>query len=443
MLYYPVVCHNTGNRVKNIKGKAITPEEKNTIVVLKSYFDRNKAGFGLNESSVQLVSEALGMGLATVNRVMAAYNKDPSSIMAEPQLRGRPAHAVDASFQEIIRSYIRAANLQGTYITLETIRDFLQEKTPDKNEIHISTLARTLDRWGFEFGKGKRTQHLKEKDYVVSARHRYLRKMKANRLNGSDEKTIRPEVYLDESYVNKNHSNDFVWYSNEDGPWIQKPTGNGERLIIVNAITKNGWVTGAKLVFKSTKKTGDYHGQMNGDVFEKWFKEQLVTKIPPKSIIVMDNAAYHKVLAKNSAPTSASLKNEIRNWLENNKIPCSPDCLKTELIEVLNKVAPAPTYVIDEIAREHGHEVVRTPPYHPELQPIEICWGVVKNEVARNCNFTMQNLEIQLEKCFEKVTSETCLKIIKKIRKVEDKFWEEDDRMENNDENCELGELDN
>jgi hypothetical protein len=23
---------------------------------------------------------------------------------------------------------------------------------------------------------------------------------------------IRPEVYLDESYVNKNHSNDFIWY---------------------------------------------------------------------------------------------------------------------------------------------------------------------------------------------------------------------------------------
>ena len=412
------------------KGKPLTPEEKKVIVVLKGYFDRNKSDFGLNETSVQLVSEALGYGLATINRIMSAYNKDPGSITNKPQLRGRPTFSVDASLQEVVRSYIREANSQGTYITLDTISDFIKEKNPEKSEIHISTLARTLDRWGFEFGKGKRTQHLKEKDYVVAARHRYLRKMRENRLGTNHEKTHRPEVYLDESYVNKNHSNDFVWYSSDDGPWIQKPTGNGERLIIVNAITKDGWVPRAKLVFKSNKKTGDYHGQMNGVVFEKWFKEQLVKSIPDNSIIVMDNASYHKVLTKSSAPIASSSKNAIRNWLENNKISCNPNCLKAELVEILNKIAPEPTYVIDEIAREHGHEVIRTPPYHPELQPIEICWGVVKNEVGRNCNFTMKNLAVQLENAFVKVTEETCSKIIKKVREIEDQFWESDEKME-------------
>jgi hypothetical protein len=34
-------------------------------------------------------------------------------------------------------------------------------------------------------------------------------------------------------------------------------------LIIINAITKDGWVPNAKLIYKSTKKTGDYHGQVN------------------------------------------------------------------------------------------------------------------------------------------------------------------------------------
>jgi len=48
---------------------------------------------------------------------------------------------------------------------------------------------------------------------------------------------------------------------------VQKPTGKGERLIIVNAITKSGWVSGAELVFKGTRKTGDYHGQMNWENF--------------------------------------------------------------------------------------------------------------------------------------------------------------------------------
>ena len=87
-------------------------------------------------------------------------------------------------------------------------------------------------------------------------------------------------------------------------------------------------------------------------------------------------------------------------------------------------------YIMDEIARKKGHKVIRTPPYHPELQPTEVCWGVVKNEVARNCDFTMDNLERQLEKAFNKVTAKTCQKIIKKIRKTEDEFWEKDAKID-------------
>ena len=76
--------------------------------------------------------------------------------------------------------------------------------------------------------------------------------------------------------------------------------------------------------------------------------------------------------------------------------------------------------------------MLRTPPYHPELQPIEICWGVLKNEVGRNCEFTMKNLFIQLELAFSKVTAHTCTEIIKKIKKVEDKFWKDDVILDGN-----------
>lgn len=411
--------------MSSVKGRPLTAEEKKLIVSLKHYFDRNKSEFCLKDTSVQMVSDAFNFGTATIFRIMAEYNKDPSSIEAKKILRGRPEFSIDASQQEIVRAYIRAANMEGAHITLETINDFLQKNNSDES-FHVTTLARTLDRWGFEHGKGVRTQNLKEKNSIIAKRHRYLRKMKNNRVKNSVGKTIRPEIYLDESYVNKNHSNDFTWYSSEDGPWIQKPTGNGERFIIVNAMTKDGWVPNAKLVFKSTRKTGDYHGQMNFDLFKKWFLEKLLPNIPSNSIIVMDNAPYHNVLTESSVPISTSSKKRIVDWLEHNNIPCNPDCLKSELIEALNRLSSAPTYEIDEIARSHGHEIVRTPPYHPELQPIEICWGVVKNEIARNCNFTMKNLEVQLEKGFEKVTKETCEKIVKKIKKVEDKFWMED-----------------
>ena len=415
------------------KGRPLCPEERKLLVSVKHYFDRNKSEFGSNESSAQMTADALSIGLATVNRVMANYRQDPDSIHAPPQLRGRPTYSVDISHQEAVRTYIRHANLEGRPITLESIRTFLQEKSPDES-FHLSTLSRALDRWGFEFGKGTRTQHLKEKDYIVVARQHYLRTMRQNRIS-SGSRLIRPEVYLDESYVNKNHSNDFIWYSSEDGPWIQKPTGKGERLIIMNAITKDGWVPEAKVVFKSTRKTGDYHGQMNGGLFQKWFVEKLLPNIPNTSLIVMDNAPYHNVLADYSAPILTCSKERIRTWIEANKIPCKDDCLKVELVDILRKMAPEPTYTIDVIARQHGHEVIRTPPYHPELQPIEMCWGVLKNEVARHCDFTLDNLKFQLEHAFEKITSTTCQRIIKKVRSVEGRFWEEDARLDEKQEN--------
>jgi len=46
--------------------------------------------------------------------------------------------------------------------------------------------------------------------------------------------------------------------------------------------------------------------------------------------------------------------------------------------------------------------------------------------MARNCDFTMKNLTLQLEKSLAIVTANTYAGIIEKVRKKEDCFWEED-----------------
>jgi len=411
--------------MNSIQGKPLTLEVKRVVVSVKQYFDSIK--ISPKKASTKRTADAIGIGEATVKRIMASYNRDPKSLENSIKMRGRPSHLVGESNQELVRHYIRTANKNGEYITLNNIKIFLKENTFDE-AFHIATLSRTLNRWGYEFGKGTRSQHLKEKNHVIVARQKYLRAMKENR--NKDGSIIRNEIYLDESYVNKNHSNDFIWYFGEDGPWVQKPTGNGDRLIIINAISCNGWIEGAKLVFKSSRKTGDYHGQMNWDLFKKWFVEMLLPNIPNNSIIIMDNASYHNKLSETSPPTYLSAKSKIIEWLNNKKIEFKNDLLKPELIEILNKENPIPVFEIDEIARKHGHKILRTPPYHPELQPIEVCWGVVKNHIARNCDFSMKNLQEQLEKGFEKVTGNTCVKIIKKIRKVEKTFWDDDKKLD-------------
>ena len=191
------------------RGKALTPEVKKVIVSIKHYFDRYSSGDVSFEPSAQRTAEAAGVGIVTVKRIMADYKRDPHLLERPPSVRGRRAHSIDISYQEKVREYIRSVNKNGSYITSEMICDFLLENGVEES-FHHSTLTRTLDRWGFEFGKGTRSQHLKEKDHVVAARHRYLRKKRKNRVSGEDIETIHPEVYLDESYVNKNHSNDFI-----------------------------------------------------------------------------------------------------------------------------------------------------------------------------------------------------------------------------------------
>ena len=132
------------------RGKPLSPEIKKLTVSVKQYFDRNK--LTPSEPSVKRTADALGIGVATVKRIMADYNRDPGLLDKPAKLRGRPIYAVSVSYQESTRSYIRDANKKGEYITLADIKNFLMEEYPDES-FNKATLARTLNRWGFEFGQ--------------------------------------------------------------------------------------------------------------------------------------------------------------------------------------------------------------------------------------------------------------------------------------------------
>ncbi len=412
--------------IMTFQGKEFSSDMKQLIVNLKLHFDEEKkAGKSvLTKNAARRVAHGLGVGEATVKRIMAAHRLGKRHVVEE-KTRGKPPYRLSLNLQPVIREYIRRKNLKGQKIDAEQIRDYLLQK--HSVEISMSTFLRSLDRLGFAYGIGKRRTALKEQDYVVLARRRYLRKKIANRNNDGSLK--RPEIYLDETYINKNHSNQFTWYLEEDGPWVNKPSGKGPRVIVVHAITVNGWVNNAQLVFDANRRTGDYHGQMNWDNFSKWFKTQLLPNIPDNSIIILDNARYHNVFSEDAFPVPATRKKVLCDWLERNGIPWTTDMLKPELYELCKRLAPIPEYRLDQIAEAAGHSILRTPQYHPELQPIETCWGIVKNQMAAHCDFTMKNFREQLPISFAKVTPRTCKSLIAKVVKQEEKYWAEDSKL--------------
>ncbi|XP_050508123.1 uncharacterized protein LOC126885573 [Diabrotica virgifera virgifera] len=125
---------------------------------------------------------------------------------------------------------------------------------------------------------------------------------------------------------------------------------------------------------------------MDADHYEKWFSDILL-KIQPGSVIVMDNAPYHSRRVE-QLPTTKWRKAEIADWLTKKNIKFNEQNLKTELLNLARcHKDKYIKYVVDEMARERGVIVLRLPPYHCELNPMELIWAQIKNEVARN-NFT-------------------------------------------------------
>ena len=257
----------------SFQGVEFTPEMRQLVVNVKRFFDQNKkTPPSLQECATSLAASALGVSESTVKVIMAAFNKKGADGLSWSNVdnRGRPFFTIEPGIESSIRQFVRKTNKSGDQVTLDIIAKHLSSSSSDC-KIAATTLWRALARWGFEFGTGTRSAQLKESDRIIIQRRQYLRQKIANRKANSGIK--RPEIYLDESYINKNHSRDDTWYLSEDGGIIGKPTGKGDRLIIINAISENGWIPDAKLVFKASSKTGDYHQSMNWGVFKEWFEK--------------------------------------------------------------------------------------------------------------------------------------------------------------------------
>ena len=65
-------------------------------------------------------------------------------------------------------------------------------------------------------------------------------------------------VYIDKTWVNAHHTNEFIWVNYDSKGGWKVPSGKGPRLIVVHAGGVEGWVDGADLVFKSKTNSSDY-----------------------------------------------------------------------------------------------------------------------------------------------------------------------------------------
>ena len=78
-----------------------------------------------------------------------------------------------------------------------------------------------------------------------------------------------------------------------------------------------------------------YKETMVSYFFEEWFETFLLPELTEKSVIIMDNAAFHRI------------------------------------------------DILQEMAKKHGHVVLPLPPYSPDLNPIEKVWANLKKYMRK------------------------------------------------------------
>lgn len=271
------------------------------------------------------------------------------------------------------------------------------------------TLRKILRQLGFKFKKAQsNTKILVEKSEVRLVRIKYIKQIKQYRNEG------RNIVYGDETFIPMTRGKEI--------PSTDK-NGKGKGLIIIHAGGTNGFVPGALMIYKSTQSTGDYLHEINTENYEKWIKNQLIPNLTSNSVFVIDNAAYHNAINE-KLPSSNSRKSEMRDWLKNKNIEFNPSALKPELYEIIKKHKnDYVQYSIDAIMEEHGHKVLRLPPYHPDFNPIENTWVLVKDYLGKhNTELSFSEITQLLNEKFSSINVEAWRRVIDHAIEGEDSF---------------------
>lgn len=420
------------NRASKLGGKMLHSQTREVIFNLYNFMKREAAEGPILLQKVQKrVAEATGVSRSSVQRVLLECKKQQE----QPQEAEQPVIPLptfttpkkkwkkkikktdldDFDKTVVRRTIYEFHRTEGQRLTLKTLLSVLKDKIGFNGEIWA--LRQVLKQLAFRWKKAPdNRKFLIEKHEIREQRVRFIRAVQQYRREG------RPIVYTDETYVHGSHTKPHSW-SDDSNRGLLTPISKGQYAIIVHAGNDDGFIEGAMLIFKSGQKSGDYHDSMNFTNYKKWLEEKLIPNLPPKTVLVIDNAAYHNKLI-NPAPTSQTRKADMINWLIQHNVPWHERMLKPELYELikLNK-SPNKTFFIDTLLAQHGHSALRLPPYHPDLNPIEMIWSLIKNHVAlKNTTFKLNDcIQLVNEKIAE-ITKEEWSKRCQHARDIEDNY---------------------
>jgi hypothetical protein len=360
--------------------------------------------------------------------------------------------------QLLLHRHLHEVTLENTFESCNTLRTALAAELGIV--VSKSTVCRWLHALGYQYGR---------KHFVNSAPsyrwaliRRYIYQYATALKEQEDGSAII--VFMDESYIHAHHCSQFLWHSLSSATKNEVRGDNkGKRIIIMHAMTKDGLleVEGVEpsniltelyhscaLIFDEVCVDGvtpaDYHDTINGDKFIGWMRQRLfptVQKLYPgkKMYLVLDNAKYHHHRGPDWFSPCNKKKGQLADFLRQRGVQSiivdggrtiavskfsanagraaggpTLQQLKTAVKQHLATHPEINTTVPQQLMDDAGYELLYTPPYVSDLQPIEMIWAFTKSLVARqsHCTRTAQACAVQTREAMERVTAELCQKQI-------------------------------
>jgi len=313
-----------------------------------------------------------------------------------------------------------------------------------------TTLWRFMKTIGFIYkNRVSYYEHTRKRTDVVALRDNYLEWIEKYRDEGYDI------FYQDETWVFKNMVTNKVWQDTEDNDDnFRVPPGSGERSILCHLASESaGLLNGCMLLYRGKKalRGSDYHQEMCWDVFSDWCEKKVFPALiqrKRKAVLVLDRATYHAMIDDDDKlPRKSWAKPRLiscverwggphEDWPEDWRMKKT----KAQLLERAISIYPQPKYKIqklaDKFANDEAHiKIIFLPVAHPELNPIEMVWGLIKRRVAsRNLHFSLSLVETETRKQLQEITPELFNKFVQHTLKEEQKYRDLTNTFEENEE---------
>ncbi|XP_015380395.1 PREDICTED: uncharacterized protein LOC107174087 [Diuraphis noxia] len=408
---------------KNPRGKFVGCQQRQMIINLYISKMTEQATLPVQRhlkyiDLIKLMSQEIGIGQRTISTTLSEYRRkgtitSPNRKKVRPKLTDK----VNESDKNAIRRKIHEFWHRREIPTFEKIMASINND-PSLTNFSRSSFQLLLKDLNFVYTKIKRNNALSERGDIVCWRQKYLESIRYYRNCG------RQIYYLDESWISVEETSKSVDTTIQSEQ--KNPSVKGKKLIVVHIGSSDGFVDGGLLAFESKDNSSDNHDEMDDDTFYEWFSS-ILSLLKDNAVIVMDTALYHSV-KKHTFPHISWKKDKIITWLENNGKLIHRPMVKHQLLEEAEQFRTVcEKYVIDELAKENNKIVLRIPPYHSELNPIELAWSFVKQHVkTNNTTFTLTDVQKLLHEGVERVTPLMWKNYINHVIKVEDKFFELD-----------------